>query len=188
MAVKKSSPAVAKTEKSKSKTTPAAQAAPKKTTAKKKEHSKAVDMNSAFYVKKEDNKHPKWRVIDAKGKVLGRMATEIADILRGKNKPYFTPHTDAGDYVIVINASQVVLTGNKMEDKEYAHYTGWIGGRKVTSAKELLEKHPDRVITLAVKGMLPKNILSRYLLRKLRVYPGSQHPHIGQKPDADKEA
>jgi large subunit ribosomal protein L13 len=145
-------------------------------------------MNSAFYARPEDNKQPRWRVIDAKGKVLGRMATEIADILRGKNKPYFTPHADAGDYVVVINASKVVLTGNKMEDKEYAHYTGWIGGQKVTSAKELLAKHPDRVITLAVKGMLPKNILSRYLLRKLRVYPGSEHPHLAQKPEADKEA
>lgn len=149
--------------------------------------SKPMDMNSAFYLRTEDNKHPKWRVIDAKGQTLGRMATEIADILRGKDKPIFTPHTDSGDYVVVINASQVVLTGNKLEDKEYVRYTGWIGGRKVTSAKELLEKHPDRVITLAVKGMLPKNILSRYLLRKLRVYPGNEHPHLAQKPETDKE-
>lgn len=192
MTVKKSSSAAAKTEKA---TKKKASTAPKKTTKsaapkteKKREKSHPVDMNNAFYAKKEDNKHPKWRVIDAKGKVLGRMATEIADILRGKNKPYFTPHADAGDYVIVINASQVMLTGNKLNDKEYAHYTGYIGGRKVTSAKELLEKHPDRVITLAVKGMLPKNILSRYLLRKLRVYGGSEHPHFGQKPDADREA
>ena len=158
----------------------------KKATASSAKSSQPVDMNSAFYLKKEENLHPKWRVIDAKGQVLGRMATEIADILRGKDKPYFTPHTDSGDYVVVINASQVVLTGNKMENKEYAHYTGWIGGRKVTTAKELLAKHPDRVITLAVKGMLPKNILSRYLLRKLRVYPGNEHPHLAQKPEADK--
>ncbi len=147
-----------------------------------------VDMNSAFYLRKEDNAHPQWRVIDAKGQVLGRMATKIADILRGKDKPYFTPHTDSGDYVVVINASEVVLTGKKMDDKEYAHYTGWIGGQKITSAKELLAKHPDRIITLAVKGMLPKNILSRYLMRKLRVYPGSQHPHLAQRPEIDTKA
>lgn len=191
MAVKKSSTAASKTadavKKKTSQTTKVA--APKKAAVKKKtEKNQPVDMNSAFYLKKEENKHPKWRVIDAKGQVLGRMATEIADILRGKNKPYFTPHTDSGDYVVVINASKVVLTGKKMEDKEYAHYTGWMGGHKVTSAKELLEKHPDRIITLAVKGMLPKNILSRYLLRKLRVYPGQEHPHLAQKPEADKEA
>lgn len=156
--------------------------------AKKAPKSNAMDMNSAFFLRKEDNMNPKWRIIDANGKVLGRMATEIADILRGKDKPYFTPHTDSGDYVVVINASKVVLTGNKMNDKEYAHYTGWIGGRKVTSAKELLAKHPDRIITLAVKGMLPKNILSRYLLRKLRVYPGNEHPHFAQKPEESKKA
>lgn len=183
MAEKKSSAAPKKATAVKKKTTAAPKESAPKSPAKKAPKSKALDMNSAFFLRKEDNENPKWRVIDAKGKVLGRMATEIADILRGKNKPYFTPHTDSGDYVVVINASEVVLTGNKMEDKEYAHYTGWIGGRKVTSAKELLAKHPDRIITLAVKGMLPKNILSRYLLRKLRVYPGSQHPHASQKPE-----
>lgn len=189
MAEKKSSPAPKKATAAKKKTTTAPKKEATKATSKKATpKNNAVDMNSAFFLRKEDNENPKWRVIDAKGKVLGRMATEIADILRGKNKPYFTPHADSGDYVVVINASQVVLTGNKMEDKEYAHYTGWIGGRKVTSAKELLAKHPDRIITLAVKGMLPKNILSRYLLRKLRVYPGSQHPHSAQKPEADKQA
>jgi large subunit ribosomal protein L13 len=188
MAVKKSSTAASKSEQPvKKKETSVKKAAPK-TVAKKTETSKAIDMNSAFFLRKEDNERPKWRVIDAKGKVLGRMATEIADILRGKDKPYFTPHTDSGEYVVVINASEVVLTGKKMEDKEYAHYTGWIGGRKVTTAKELLNKHPDRVITLAVKGMLPKNILSRYLMRKLRVYPGAQHPHLAQKPEADRNA
>jgi|ERR1700733_14703546 len=191
MAVKKAS--ASKSDAAKQKTTQAKKVAPAKATAKAapskaKKHEKVIDMNSAFYARPEDNKQPHWRVIDAKGKVLGRMATEIADILRGKNKPYFTPHADAGDYVVVINASHVVLTGNKMEDKEYAHYTGWIGGQKITSAKELLAKHPDRVITLAVKGMLPKNILSRYLLRKLRVYPGSEHPHSAQRPEEDKEA
>lgn len=192
MAVKKSSAPAAQSETAKQKATQPKKAAPKTAAkvakTKVKKNNNAVDMNSAFYMRAEDNKHPRWRVIDAKGKVLGRMATEIADILRGKNKPYYTPHADAGEYVVVINASQVVLTGNKMEDKEYAHYTGYIGGHKVTSAKELLAKHPDRVITLAVKGMLPKNVLSRYLLRKLRVYPGSEHPHLAQRPEADKEA
>jgi large subunit ribosomal protein L13 len=146
----------------------------------------AVDMNMAYYPRTEDNAQPKWRVIDAKGKVLGRMATEIADILRGKNKPVYTPHVDAGDYVVVINASQVVLTGNKLQNKEYAHYTGWIGGYKVATAEEILKNNPDRLITLAVKGMLPKNILSRYLLRKLRVYAGAEHPHTAQKPEEKK--
>ena len=189
MAEKKSSPAAPKkATTAKKKTTTASKSEASKSAMKKAPKGNLLDMNSAFFLRKEDNEHPQWRIIDAKGKVLGRMATEIADILRGKNKPYFTPHTDSGDYVVVINASQVVLTGKKMEDKEYAHYTGWIGGRKVTSAKELLAKHPDRIITLAVKGMLPKNILSRYLLRKLRVYAGSEHPHFAQKPEADKNA
>ena len=189
MAVKKSSTATSKkVDAGKKKTTKTQTATPKAAPKKKAAGTNAVDMNSAFYLRKEDNEHPKWRVIDAKGQVLGRMATQIADILRGKDRPYFTPHQDSGDYVVVINASEIKLTGNKLNDKEYAHYTGWIGGQKITSAKDLLAKHPDRVITLAVKGMLPKNILSRYLLRKLRVYPGNQHPHFAQKPEADKNA
>lgn len=180
-------------------TTPKAKTTRKKTTttsvtAKSKETTvsssenklQGVDMNFAYYPRTEDNAHPKWRVIDAKGKVLGRMATEIADILRGKDKALFTPHVDAGDYVVVINASHVVLTGNKLNNKEYAHYTGWIGGYKVTTAKELLQKNPEKLITLAVKGMLPKNILSRYLLRKLRVYSGTEHPHSAQRPEEIK--
>jgi large subunit ribosomal protein L13 len=187
MAVKKASTAASTKDGAVKKTTTKAKSATKGAASTKKA-SQPVDMNSAFYLKKEDNEHPNWRVIDANGKVLGRMATEIADILRGKDKAYFTPHTDSGDYVVVINASKVVLTGNKMEDKEYAHYTGWIGGRKVTTAKELMAKHPDRIITLAVKGMLPKNILSRYLLRKLRVYAGNEHPHSAQTPEAHKKA
>lgn len=190
MALKKSSAAASKkAEPAKKKTTKTQTAAPKAAPKKKAAGDySAVDMNSAFYIRKEDNERPKWRVIDAKGQVLGRMATQIADILRGKDRPYFTPHQDSGDYVVVINASEIKLTGNKLNDKEYAHYTGYIGGQKITSAKDLLAKHPDRVITLAVKGMLPKNILSRYLLRKLRVYAGSQHPHFAQKPESDKNA
>lgn len=189
MALKKSSTAASKkVEAGKKKTTKTQTATPKAAPKKKAATENVVDMNSAFYLRKEDNERPKWRVIDAKGQVLGRMATQIADILRGKDRPYFTPHQDSGDYVVVINAAEIKLTGNKLNDKEYAHYTGYIGGQKITSAKDLLAKHPDRVITLAVKGMLPKNILSRYLLRKLRVYPGSQHPHFAQKPEADKNA
>ncbi len=186
MAVKKSSSTTSKKVETTKK--PSTQLKASKSVSKNEKRSMPVDMNSAFFLKKEENKHPQWRVIDANGKVLGRMATEIADILRGKDKPYFTPHTDSGDYVVVINASKVVLTGNKMEDKEYAHYTGYIGGRKVTSAKELLEKHPDRIIEFAVKGMLPKNILSRYLMRKLRIYSGSEHPHHAHIGKTDKEA
>jgi len=144
----------------------------------------AADMNKAFFLRKEDNERPQWRVIDASGKVLGRLATEISDILRGKDRATFTPHTDSGDYVVVINAQQIVLTGNKLKGKKYEWYTGWIGGLKSATAEQMLAKHPDRLISLAVKGMLPKNVLSRYLLRKLRVYGGAEHPHSAHKPAA----
>lgn len=138
-----------------------------------------MDMNRCFNLRKED-RSPKWRVIDAEGKVLGRLATDIANILRGKDQAIFTPHTDSGDYVVIINAKKVVLTGSKMDQKEYKRYTGWIGGLKVTTPKELMEKYPDRIIMNAVKGMLPKNRLSRQLLRKLRVFGGAEHSHIAQ--------
>lgn len=137
------------------------------------------DMNRIFYPRKEDAQ-PKWVVIDAKGRVLGRLATEVAEILRGKNKPMYTPHTDYGDYVVIINAEKIVLTGNKMEDKEIVTYSGWIGGYKVTKAKDLLKKHPTRLIELAVRGMLPKNRLSRQMYKKLKVYAGAEHPHKAQ--------
>jgi len=151
-------------------------------TKKKKVQEKVVpayDMNKSFSLKKED-RSPSWRLIDAQGQILGRMATKIADILRGKDKSYYTPHTDCGDYVVVINAKNIVLTGNKMEDKEYVRYTGWIGGRKVATAKELMEKHPTKIVELAVKRMLPKNKLSRQIFKKLKVYAGSEHPHKAQ--------
>lgn len=138
-----------------------------------------MDMNKIFFLRKED-RQPKWHVIDAKGKILGRLATEIADILRGKNKPEFTPHADAGDYVVVINAEQVALTGNKWEGKEYDRYTGWMGGYKVTTAKDLLAKHPTHLVELAVRGMLPKNKLNREVIKKLKVYVGTEHPHKAQ--------
>ncbi|BDC34310.1 50S ribosomal protein L13 [Candidatus Dependentiae bacterium Noda2021] len=143
-----------------------------------------MDMNRAFILRKED-KNPQWRVIDAKGQTLGRMATQIADMLRGKDKPYFTPHTDSGDYVVVINAKDIILTGKKWEDENWhTWYTGWIGGYKTMSPKELMKRDPEKLINLAVKGMLPKNKLSRQLIKKLKVYADEQHPHTAQKPVA----
>ncbi len=138
-----------------------------------------MDMNRTFFLRKEDSK-PRWRLIDASGKVVGRLATEIADALRGKDRPQYTPHSDAGDYVVVINAKKLVFTGNKMEQKVYERYTGYIGNKKFLSAKQMMEKQPERILELAVKGMLPKNTLARQLIRKLRVYPGPQHPHSAQ--------
>ncbi len=138
-----------------------------------------MNMNKSFRLKNEE-RQPQWRVIDAEGKVLGRLATHIADVIRGKDKPYYTPHTDSGDYVVVINADKIVLTGNKWEDKEYVRYSGWIGGRKVATAQEMKEKHPTHIIELAVKGMLPKNKLARQIIKKLKVYTGSEHPHKAQ--------
>jgi large subunit ribosomal protein L13 len=138
-----------------------------------------MDMNRAFNLRNEDRK-PEWKVIDAQGQVLGRLSTQIADMLRGKDKPYYTPHTDSGDYIIVINAEKIHLTGNKWEQKLYSRYTGWIGGQRIETARQKLEKHPETIIELAVKGMLPKNKLSNQLMRKLRVYTGSEHPHAAQ--------
>lgn len=138
-----------------------------------------MDMNRAFFLRKEDT-NAQWRVIDADGKVLGRLATEIADILRGKDQATFTPHTDGGDYVVVVNASKIVLTGNKWEDKEYVTVTGWMGGKKVKTAEEVFAKDPARLIQLAVKRMLPKNILSRTIIKKLKIYAHAEHPHKAQ--------
>jgi len=136
-------------------------------------------MNKSFVLKKEERR-PQWRLIDAEGKILGRLATQIADALRGKDKPYYTPHTDSGDYVVVINAEKVALSGNKMEDKEYIRVSGWMGGKKVATAKEVLEKHPTWLIEKAVKGMLPKNKLNKEIIKKLKVYVGPEHPHKAQ--------
>jgi large subunit ribosomal protein L13 len=138
-----------------------------------------MSMNRSFVLKKEERK-PQWRLVDAEGKVLGRLATQVADALRGKDKPYYTPHTDSGDYVVVINADKIVLTGRKWEDKEYVRYSGWSSGKKVATAKEMKEKHPTQIIELAVKGMLPKNKLNRQIIKKLKVYVGAEHPHTGQ--------
>lgn len=136
-------------------------------------------MNSAFFLRKED-RAPQWRLVDAEGKILGRLATEIADILRGKDKPIYTPHTDCGDYVVVINADKVALTGNKWEQKQYDRYSGYIGGYKVDTAKTVREKRPTDLLYLAVKRMLPKNRLSGVMLTKLKLYVGTQHPHAAQ--------
>lgn len=138
-----------------------------------------MNMNRSFTLKKEDRK-PQWRVVDAQGKILGRLATQIADMLRGKDKPFYTPHTDSGDYVVVINAEKVVLSGSKMKDKEYVSYSGWIGGKKVKTAREIMEKHPTRIIEYAVFGMLPKNKLNREIIKKLKIYAGEEHPHKAQ--------
>lgn len=126
----------------------------------------------------------KWYVVDAENEVLGRLATRIALILRGKNKPQFTPHVDTGDFVVVINAEKVRLTGKKMSDKTYYHHTGYPGGIRGVSAETQLAKHPDRVMLSAVRGMLPKNKLGRKLLSKLKVYAGSEHPHAAQQPES----
>ena len=124
----------------------------------------------------------KWHVIDAEGVVLGRLAAQVANILRGKNKPVFTPHLDAGDFVVVVNAEKVVVTGKKETEKRYMTYSGWKGGEKYTSVAELRARHPEMLIHRAVRGMIPKNRLGRVLLTKLKVYKGAQHPHAAQQP------
>ncbi|MDA3902717.1 MAG: 50S ribosomal protein L13 [Desulfuromusa sp.] len=133
-------------------------------------------------VAKEQDIVRDWYVIDLEDVVLGRAATEIARVLRGKHKPIYTPSVDTGDFVIVLNAEKVKLTGNKMEDKKYYHHTGWQGGIKEISAGKLLEKKPETLIHNAVKGMLPKNTLGRTMFRKLKVYAGGEHPHAAQQP------
>ncbi len=130
----------------------------------------------------------KWHVIDADGAVLGRLAVQVADILRGKNKSVYTPHLDAGDFVVVINAEKVRVTGKKETDKEYMTYSGWKGGEKYTTVEQLRARHPELLIERAVKGMIPKNRLGRVLLTKLKVFKGPKHPHAAQKPDALKAA
>ncbi len=126
----------------------------------------------------------KWYVVDAEGKTLGRLASEIANVLRGKNKPIYTPHIDTGDYVIVVNAEKVVTTGKKLNQKIYYHHSEYVGGMKETTLKEMLEKKPEYVMTHAVKGMLPKGPLGRQMLKKLFVYAGPDHKHAAQKPEA----
>ncbi len=123
-----------------------------------------------------------WYVVDAEGKTLGRLATEIARRLRGKHKPIYTPHIDTGDYIIVINAEKIAVTGKKLDDKIYYHHTGYIGNLKSETLKERLERHPERAIEAAVKGMMPRGPLGRAMLKKLKVFVGSEHTHAAQQP------
>ncbi|MCK8826207.1 50S ribosomal protein L13 [Natroniella acetigena] len=134
------------------------------------------------YMAKPEEIDREWHIVDLKGKTLGRAASEIAKVLRGKHKPIYTPHVDTGDYVIVINAEQVHLTGNKLEQKLYHKHSRYPGGLKSTPYGELLKKKPELVIEHAVKGMLPKNRLGRKMLKKLKVYAGTEHPHQAQQP------
>ncbi|NCU18122.1 50S ribosomal protein L13 [Pallidibacillus pasinlerensis] len=135
------------------------------------------------YMAKPNEIERKWYVVDAAGQTLGRLASEVASILRGKHKPTYTPHVDTGDHVIILNASQIKLTGKKLSDKIYYRHSHYPGGLKETTAGEMLEKHPERLIELAVKGMLPKNSLGRKMGKKLHVYAGSEHPHQAQQPE-----
>lgn len=124
----------------------------------------------------------KWFVVDAKGATLGRLASEVASVLRGKNKPEFTPHVDCGDYVIVVNADHIKVTGKKLDQKIYYNHSGYVGGMKEISLRDLLAKKPEKVVELAIKGMLPKGPLGRQMYTKLHVYAGGEHPHAAQKP------
>ena len=126
----------------------------------------------------------KWYVVDATGYTLGRLASEVAKVLRGKNKPTYTPSMDTGDYVIIVNAEKITVTGKKLDDKVYYNHSGWVGGLKETTLREMLAKHPERVIEHAVKGMLPKGPLGREMYTKLHVYVGPDHKHAAQKPEA----
>ena len=134
------------------------------------------------FVAKEHEIEKKWFLVDAEDRILGRLATQIATRLRGKHKPIFTPHADTGDFVVVINADKVSLTGNKWDNKMYYRHTGYMGGIKQISARKLMEKKPDQVLYMAVKRMLPKNSLGRRQLKKLKIYAGSEHPHTAQNP------
>ncbi len=136
-----------------------------------------------FSAKKEDVE-PKWYIVDANGEVLGRLASKVATILRGKHKPTFTPHVDTGDFVVIINAEKVRLTGNKMKDKTYYHHTGFPGGIRSITAEKLLKKNPTEVLKKAIKGMLPKNSLGRQIFKKAKIYVSTDHPHAAQQPEA----
>jgi large subunit ribosomal protein L13 len=135
------------------------------------------------YVATPESRERNWLVVDATGKTLGRLATQIADILRGKRKPQYTPHVDVGDFVIVVNAERISVTGNKRAEKRYYRHSGYPGGLRSRTLEEMLARRPEEVIRLAVKGMLPRTRLGRAQLRKLKVYAGPDHPHVAQKPE-----
>jgi large subunit ribosomal protein L13 len=135
------------------------------------------------YVATPESRERNWLVVDATGKTLGRLATQIADVLRGKRKPEYTPHVDTGDFVIVVNAERISVTGNKRQEKRYYRHSGYPGGLRSRTLEEMLARRPEEVIRLAVKGMLPRSRLGRAQLRKLKVYAGPDHPHVAQKPE-----
>ena len=140
-------------------------------------------MKKYTYSAKDSDNQNKWWVVNAEGAILGRLASQVAAALRGKNNPLYTPHADLGDSVVVINAEKIVLTGRKMDQKNYYRHSGYIGGLKTITARKLIEKRPEDVIRFAVKGMLPKNSLGRRIFKKLKVYAGDQHPHEAQQPE-----
>ena len=135
------------------------------------------------YMANPDKIERKWYVVDAEGCTLGRLSSEVAKVLRGKNKPVYTPHIDTGDYVVVINADKIKVTGKKMDQKIYYHHSDYVGGMKETTLKEMMAKKPEKVIELAVKGMLPKGPMGRAMIKKLHVYAGAEHAHQAQKPE-----
>ena len=140
-------------------------------------------MNNTTYSLKKSEIESKWYIIDAANKPLGRVAAEAAKLLRGKHKPTYTPNIDNGDHVIILNCNDIVLTGHKLDQKIYRHHSGYIGGMKETTAREMLAKSPEKMMMLAIKGMLPKNSLGRQMLKKVRVYAGNEHENIAQKPE-----
>jgi large subunit ribosomal protein L13 len=134
------------------------------------------------YVAKPTDRERNWLIVDANGKTLGRLATQIADVLRGKRKPEYTPHIDTGDFVVVVNAEKIHVSGNKRQDKRYYRHSGYPGGLRSRSFEEMLAKRPEDIIRLAVKGMMPRNRLARKQITKLKIYAGPEHPHVAQKP------
>ena len=140
-------------------------------------------MNNTTYSAKKSEIERKWYISDASNKPLGRVATEAAKLLRGKHKPTYTPNIDTGDHVIILNCKNAILTGKKLDQKVYRHHSGYIGGMKEVSARDMMNHSPEKAMMLAIKGMLPKNSLGRQMLRKLRVYSGSEHENIAQKPE-----
>jgi large subunit ribosomal protein L13 len=148
-----------------------------------------VEVSLAFgdkstYFFKESEIEQKWYLVDAQGQTLGRVATQVAKILRGKHKPIFTPNVDTGDFVVVVNAEKIKVTGKRTDNKEYFHYTGYPGGAVFESFKDVIKNNPERVLEHAVKGMLPHNRLGKRIFKKLKVYTGAEHPHAAQKPEA----
>jgi large subunit ribosomal protein L13 len=135
------------------------------------------------YVANSENRERNWLIVDANGQTLGRLATQIADALRGKRKPEYTPHVDTGDFVVVINAEKIAVTGNKRAEKRYYRHSGYPGGLKSRTLEEMLQRRPEEVIRIAVKGMMPRNRLARKQITKLKVYAGADHPHVAQKPE-----